>query len=58
MGEHTDLPAMVGFVRKHVAEHFRTAPEGSTAAQPRALLDYDTSGLSGIRTSAHGLPIH
>ena len=23
MGEHTHLPAMVGFVRKHVAEHFR-----------------------------------
>jgi hypothetical protein len=22
MGEHTHLPAMVGFVRKHVAEHF------------------------------------
>jgi hypothetical protein len=23
MREHTDLPAMVGFVSKHVAEHFQ-----------------------------------
>ena len=39
MREHTHLPAMVGFVSKHVAEHFRTNRPGPTPAVSEKLLD-------------------
>src|SRR6202521_3121555 len=38
MREHTDLPAMVGFVRKHVAQHFHTSrPRPSPAVSAKLL---------------------
>src|SRR5713101_7764766 len=39
MREHTHLPAMVGFVRKHVAQHFRPNRPRPTPAVPAKLLD-------------------
>jgi hypothetical protein len=39
MREHTHLPAMVGFVRKHVAEHFRANRPRPTPAVSAKLLD-------------------
>jgi hypothetical protein len=38
MGEHTHLPAMVGFVRKHVTQHFRAnRPRPSPAVSAKRL---------------------
>src|SRR2546425_13098475 len=38
MREHTRLPAMVGFVRKHVAQHFRaTRPRPSPPVSEKLL---------------------
>jgi len=39
MREHTHLPAMVGFMRKHVAQHFRPNRPRPTPAVPAKLLD-------------------
>jgi hypothetical protein len=39
MREHTHLPAMVGFVRKHVAEHFRANRPRLSPAVSAKLLD-------------------
>jgi len=42
MCEHTDLPAMVGFVRKHVAQHFQANRPRLSPAVPAKLLDAAT----------------
>jgi len=39
MREHADLPAMVGFVRKHVAQHFRANRPGLSPPVSAKLLD-------------------
>jgi hypothetical protein len=39
MREHTHLPAMVGFVRKHVAQHFHSKRPQPSPAVPAKLLD-------------------
>jgi hypothetical protein len=39
MREHTHLPAMVGFMRKHVAQHFRASLPGLGPAISQKLLD-------------------
>ena len=39
MREHTHLPAMVGLVRKHVAQHFRANRPGLSPAVSAKLLD-------------------
>src|ERR1700738_4905613 len=39
MREHTDLPAMVGFVREHVAQHFRANRPRPSPAVSAKLLD-------------------
>jgi hypothetical protein len=39
MREHTHLPAMVGFVRKHVAQHFRANRPRESPAVSAKLLD-------------------
>src|SRR5438270_1386133 len=39
MREHTHLPAMVSFMRKHVAQHFRTNRPGPSPAVSQKLLD-------------------
>ena len=39
MREHAHLPAMVGFVRKHVAQHFRANRPGPCPAVSAKLLD-------------------
>ena len=39
MREHAHLPAMVGFMRKHVTEHFHTDRPGASPAVPAKLLD-------------------
>jgi hypothetical protein len=50
MREHTHLPAMVGFVRKHVAEHFRANRPRPTPAVSAKLLD---AALTAERFSEH-----
>ncbi len=42
MREHTHLPAMVGFVRKHVAQHFRANRPRRSPAVSEKLLDAAT----------------
>src|SRR5438445_12933745 len=39
MREHTHLPAMVGFVRKHVAQHFQASRPRPSPAVSAKLLD-------------------
>lgn len=39
MREHTHLPAMMGFVRKHVAQHFHANRPGLSPAVPAKVLD-------------------
>lgn len=39
MREHTHLPAMVGFVRQHVAQHFHTNRPRPSPAVSEKLLD-------------------
>ena len=39
MREHTHLPAMVGFVRKHVAQHFHADRPGQSPTVSAKLLD-------------------
>src|SRR5882757_4114301 len=39
MREHTDLPAMVGFVREHVAQHLQANPPRRSPAVSAKLLD-------------------
>src|SRR5258707_12952280 len=43
MREHTHLPAMVGFVRKHVAEHFRSDLPRRSPAVSTKLVDAATA---------------
>jgi len=43
MREHTHLPAMVGFVRNHVAQHFRANRPGPTPAVSAKVLDATTT---------------
>src|SRR3977135_3506595 len=43
MREHTHLPAMVGFVRKHVAQHFQANWPRRSPAVPAKLLDAATT---------------
>ena len=44
MGEHADLPAMVGFVGEHVAEHFRACGPGGTQAVAAEIFDAAIGG--------------
>jgi hypothetical protein len=39
MREHTYLPAMVGFMRHHIAKHFRTNRPGPSPAVPKKLIN-------------------
>jgi len=39
MREHADLAAMVGFVREHVAEHFRSGRPGRSPTVPMKRLN-------------------
>src|SRR5271168_4500220 len=67
MREHTHLPAMVGFVRKHVAQHFRAGrPRPSPAVSAKLLNAAPTAerfsehlrAASGaLRQSRAGLPL-
>jgi hypothetical protein len=51
MREHTHLPAMVGFVRKHVAQHFRAnRPRRSPAVSAKLL---DAAPTTAERFSEH-----
>ena len=51
MREHTHLPAMVGFVRKHVAQHFRAnRPRPSPAVSAKLL---DAAPTTAERFSEH-----
>jgi hypothetical protein len=51
MREHTDLPAMVGFVSKHVAQHFRAnRPRPGPAVSAKRL---DASATTAERFSEH-----
>ena len=51
MREHTHLPAMVGFVRKHVAQHFRAnRPRPSPAVSAKLL---DAAPTAAERFSKH-----
>ena len=51
MREHTHLPAMVGFVRKHVAQHFQAnRPRRSPAVSAKLL---DTAPTTAERFSEH-----
>src|SRR6202030_1858905 len=51
MREHTHLPAMVGFVRKHVAQHFRANwPKQSPAVSAKLL---DAAPTTAERFSEH-----
>src|SRR5258707_6025110 len=43
MRKHTYLPAMVRFVRKHVAQHFRASLPGRSPAVPTKLVDAATT---------------
>jgi hypothetical protein len=43
MREHTHLPAMVGFMRKHVTQHFRTNRPRPSPAVPSEPLDAATT---------------
>jgi len=67
MREHTHLPAMVGFVRKHVAQHFRTGrPRLSPAVSAELLGAASTpaerfgehlhASSGALRQSRTGLP--
>ena len=51
MREHTHLPAMVGFVRKHVAQHFRANRPGLSPAVSAKLLD--AAATTAERFSEH-----
>jgi hypothetical protein len=51
MLEHTHLPAMVGFVRKHVAQHFQANRPRPIPAISAKLLD--TSPGTAQRFSEH-----
>src|SRR5260221_4572918 len=51
MREHTHLPAIVGFVRKHVAQHFQAnRPRRSPAVSAKLL---DTAPTTAERFSEH-----
>jgi hypothetical protein len=51
MREHTHLPAMVGFVREHVAQHFRAnRPRPSPAVSVKLL---DAAAATPERFSEH-----
>ena len=43
MGKHAHLPAMVSFVRKHVAQHFHANRPRPSPAVPAKLLDAATT---------------
>jgi hypothetical protein len=51
MSQHTHLPAMVGFARKHVAEHFQANRRRSSPAVSAKLLD--TAPATVERFSEH-----
>src|ERR1700675_5094775 len=51
MREHTDLPAMVGFVRKHVAQHFQANRPRLSPAVSQKLLD--AASTTAERFSEH-----
>ena len=51
MREHTNLPAMVGFVTKHVAKHLRTNRPWLSPAVSHKLLD--TAPTTAERLSEH-----
>src|SRR5256712_6182575 len=60
MHEHTHLPAMVGFVRKHVAQHFRANRPRPSPAVSAKLLDAAPTAAERFRehlraaSGAHG----
>src|SRR5271163_2741126 len=45
MREHAHLPAMVGFMRKHIAQHFRADGPRSSPAISEKLLDAATTTI-------------
>jgi hypothetical protein len=49
MGEHTHLPAMVGFVSKHVAQHFHANRPRPSPAVSVKLLDAATTAAERFR---------
>src|SRR5437762_12647393 len=49
MREHTHLPAMVGFVRKHVAQHFQANRPRPSPAISAKLLDAATTTAERFR---------
>jgi hypothetical protein len=49
--EHTHLAAMVGFMRKHVAQHFRANPPRPSPAVSAELLD--AASITAQRFSEH-----
>src|SRR5208337_1896435 len=49
MREHTHLPAMVGFVGKHVAQHFHPNRPRPSPAVPAKLLDPATTTAERFR---------
>lgn len=51
MREHAHLPAMVGFVRKHVAEHFRANRPRPSPAVPAKL--FDAAAIAAERFGEH-----
>ena len=51
MRQHTDLPAMVGFVRKHVAQHFQ-------ANRPRPGPTVSSKLLDAVPTTAERFAQH
>jgi hypothetical protein len=51
MREHTYLPAMVGFVRKHIAQHFRANRPGPSPAVSEKLID--AASTTAERFSEH-----
>ncbi len=51
MREHTHLPAMMGFVRKHVAQHFQANRPGPSPAVSAKLLD--AASTTAERFSEH-----
>jgi len=67
MRQHTHLPAMVGFVRKHVAEHFhanRPRPSPAVSAKllhppsttPERFTEHLLAASAALRQSRTGLP--
>jgi hypothetical protein len=53
MREHTHLPAMVGFVRKHIAQHFHANRPGPSPAVSAKLCNVAAAPTNAERFSEH-----